>query len=44
MHSRDVDADNIFCVFSPKELPFRETFLPYYYGQHAKAFMTPVDA
>ncbi|KAJ9663462.1 hypothetical protein H2201_005670 [Coniosporium apollinis] len=29
---------------APKELPFRETFLPYYYGQHAKAFMTPVAA
>lgn len=28
----------------PDELPFRDTFLPYYYGKHLRANMKPVAA
>ncbi|GME65035.1 Cytochrome P450 [Neofusicoccum parvum] len=29
---------------SPSELKFRDTFLPAFYGEHVKAYMTPVGA
>ena len=34
----------ILTMDRPDELPFRDTFLPYYYGKHLRANMKPVAA